>query len=295
MKKRRKKSRRKGKEKVLMSSKQPPRPKSTEDILREMESMSKGIGHAEETASEAPAKKEGGALKSLLGFFVKVVPEEEETPAPRPSAPSQRQSPSAQSAMPRTGPRVADLVAGEPAPKFKSTGAETGDLSQKPFEQIYREAGLASAPCTVDELETLMANPAVANQPMSVKIIAVNLALSSKGLGAEVPIADAVRRDRALDAFQSMLDEKAGQTEERNLTKIQQITLETEEYLKRRQAEVEALRAENSEAKRQSIDFSLRRETEEKRLANLISPFLEGKPNPVTVGGKSEEPTGGTQ
>ncbi|MEW6209284.1 MAG: hypothetical protein AB1631_13010 [Acidobacteriota bacterium] len=276
-------------------SKQPPRPKSTEEILREMESMSKGIGQTE-AASEEPAKKEGGALKSLLGFFVKVVPEEEEAPAPRPSAPSPAQRPStAQSAMPRTGPRVADLVAGEPAPKFKASVSETGDLSQKPFEQIYREAGIANSPCTVDELETLMANPAVANQPMSVKIIAVNLALSSKGIGADVPVADAVRRDRALDAYQGMLDEKASETEDRNLTKIKQITLETEEYLKRRQAEIEALRSETSEAKRQSIDFSLRREAEEKRLANLISPFLEGKPNPVTVGEKTEEPSGGSQ
>ncbi len=276
-----------------MSSKQPPRPKSTEDILREMESMSKGIGQSQEAASEEPARKEGGgAFKSLLGFFVKVVPEEEETPAPRPTAP-----PPAQRAVPppRTGPRVADLVAGEPAPKFKASVSETGDLSQKPFEQIYREAGIANAECTIDELEKLIENPAVANQPMSVKIIAVNLALSSKGIGADVPIADAVRRDRALDAYQGMLDEKASQTEERNLEKIQRITIETEEYLKRRQAEVEALRAENSEAKRQSMDFSLRRETEEKRLANLISPFLEGKPNPVTVGSKSEEPTSGTQ
>ncbi|HEY7544399.1 MAG TPA: hypothetical protein VID27_05935, partial [Blastocatellia bacterium] len=197
-------------------SKQPPRPKSTEEILREMETMSKGIGQQEQAASEEHAKKEGGAFKSLLGFFVKVVPEEEETPAPRQSA--QRPSPPpAQSAAPRTGPRVADLVAGEPAPKFKAHASEKGVLSQKPFEQIYREAGIANAPCTVDELETLMSNPAVANQPMSVKIIAVNLALSSKGIGADVPIADAVRRDRALDAYQGMLDEKASQTEERNL------------------------------------------------------------------------------
>ena len=47
---------------------------------------------------------------------------------------------------------------------------------------------------------------------------------------------------------------------------------------------MEALRQEIAEAKRQSLDFSVRRESEEKRLANLISPFLEGKPNPVTVG-----------
>jgi hypothetical protein len=105
----------------------------------------------------------------------------------------------------------------------------------------------------------------------------------------DVPIADAVRRDRALDAFQELLDERARAAEERNTEGIQQLTREAEEYLKRKQEEMDALRAEIVEAKRQSADFALRREVEEKRLAELISPFLEGKPSPVTVGGQGGE------
>jgi hypothetical protein len=124
---------------------------------------------------------------------------------------------------------------------------------------------------------------------MNVKIIAVNLALSAKGISHEAPIADAVRRDRALDAYQLLLADLAHTAEQRNLAKIQQLTQETEEFLKRKQAEMETLRAEIAEAKRQAMDFSLRREAEEKRLANLISPFLEGKPNPVTVGYQGRE------
>ena len=77
--------------------------------------------------------------------------------------------------------------------------------------------------------------------------------------------------------------------EERNAARIQELTREAEEYLKRKQAEMEALRAETAEAKRQSVDFALRREAEEKRLAELISPFLEGKPSPVTMGRQGGE------
>ncbi len=128
-----------------------------------------------------------------------------------------------------------------------------------------------------------------AYQPLNVKVVAVHLTLSAKGIGPDVPIADAVRRDRALDAYQQMLDQRAAGAEQRNAAMIQQITRDTEEFLKRKQAEIEALRGETSEAKRQSMDFSLRRETEEKRLAALISPFLEGVPNPVTVGNKPGE------
>lgn len=260
----------------MANPKQPSKPRSTEEILREMEEMvgeTRGEGQGPSTGGQS-----GGGLKSLLDFFVKVVPEEEQTSPAKPAPPA------------TAGQRVGDLVAGEPAPKFDApkTGA---DLSQKAFEDIYREAGIAGSPCNADELATLMDNPAVANQPMSVKVIAVNLALSAKGISHEVPIADAVRRDRALDAYQSMLADYAQTTEQRNLAKVQELTRETEDFLKRKQAEMEALRAEIDEAKRQAMDFSLRREAEEKRLANLISPFLEGKPNPVTVGNQvAEEP-----
>jgi hypothetical protein len=258
----------------MSSQKQPSQPKSTEDILREMEEM------AREPGSNSPAKSSGGGLKSFLDFFVKVVPEE---PEGEPGAPKPKSAAAHSKQASGAGQRVSDLVAGEPKPKF-DIPQTAADPSSKPFDEIYREAGISGSPCSVDELATLMENPAVANQPLSVKIIAVNLALSARGISYEAPIADAVRRDRALDAFQATLDKRASDAEQRNHAKIQQLTLETEEYLKRKQSEMEALRQEIAEAKRQSLDFSARREAEEKRLANLISPFLEGKPNPVTVG-----------
>jgi hypothetical protein len=270
----------------MPNQKQPSQPRSTEDILREMEDMARDSG------SDSPAKPSGGGLKSFLDFFVKVVPDEAEEAqgegargegAQGGGAPKSKSAGAPPKPAPAVGPRVGDLVAGEPPPKFEPPRTNA-DLSSKPLDEIYSEGGVSGSPCSVDELAKLMENPAVANQPMSVKIIAVNLALSAKGISYESPIADAVRRDRALDAFQAMLNDRARDSEQRNLARIQQLTQETEEYLKRKQAEMDALRSEIDEAKRQSLDFSVRREAEEKRLANLIAPFLEGKPNPVTVG-----------
>jgi hypothetical protein len=273
-------------------SNKPPKPKSTEEILREMEAMSEGRG-----ASSPPSEshKSGGGLKSLMDFFIKVVPDDaEDAPPPPPdfTRPQPQAPRNAVPTAPRQAQQVADLVANESAPTFKVPGKSGDDLSQRPLEQIYKDAGISNSPCNVDELAALLENPMVANQPVSVKIIAVNLTLSAKGLGVDVPIADAVRRDRALDAYQAMLSERANQVEQRNAEKIQQITKEVEDYLKKKQAEMDALRSEATEAKRQSIDFSVRREAEEKRLADLISPFLEGKPNPLTVGNqRGSEPT----
>ncbi|MBL8203962.1 MAG: hypothetical protein JNM09_07000 [Blastocatellia bacterium] len=255
-------------------------PKSTEDILREMEEISDN-----ETTAEASSG--GGALKSLLGFFVKVA-DDNEAPVPiKMSAPPPPSTPT-----PRVGPRVGDLIANEPAPKVAPPLAKPNvtstNLAEEPFEEIYKAAGVPASQCSVDDLAKLMNNPTIANQPMAVKVVAVNLTLSAKNLTAEEPIADALRRDRALDAYQAMLAERVVTTEQRNSAKIQQISQEVEEYLKRKQAEMDALKAEVATVKTQSVEFAIRREIEEKRLADLVMPFLEGKPNPITVGNTPE-------
>ena len=133
----------------------------------------------------------------------------------------------------------------------------------------------------------------VANQPTNIKVVAVNLTLSAKNLTTEEPIADALRRDRALDAYQAMLAERVVTTEQRNSAKLQQISQEVEEYLKRKQAEMDVLKAEVATVKTQSVEFAIRREIEEKRMADLITPFLEGKLNPVTIGNTPEVPPAG--
>src|SRR5437868_8616480 len=86
-----------------------------------------------------------------------------------------------------------------------------------------------------------------------------------------------------------MLDERDRANEQRNTLQVQQLTQEVEEFLRRKQAEMDTLREEISEAKRHALDFSVRREAEEQRLAGLISPFLSGQPNPVTVGNQPVE------
>ena len=275
--------------------------RSTEDILREMNELSQSINSSiadissepqeqEQSQQQQATRRSGGAMKSLLNFFVSVEPGEGES-HPEAMPGTHADSADAHATPPPKGPRVADLVAGEKPPTFERFDNEAGgdDLSAKPLEDIYMEAGLGDSECNVDELAKLLENPALSNHPMSVKVVAVNLALSAKGVGMDVPVADAVRRDRALDAFQALLDERARAAEERNTEGIQQLTREAEEYLKRKQEEMEALRAETAEARRQTADFALRREAEEKRLAELISPFLEGKPSPLTVGTQSAE------
>src|SRR5262245_59542420 len=77
----------------MPSQKQPSQPRSTEEILREMEDM------ARESGSDRPAKSSGGGLKSFLDFFVKFDPEEPEgepgagAPKPKSTAAHSKQDP----------------------------------------------------------------------------------------------------------------------------------------------------------------------------------------------------------
>ena len=78
----------------------------------------------------------------------------------------------------------------------------------------------------------------------------------------------------------------ATQTETENSQKIQQINEEVKKYLEAKNAEMDALRTETAEVKRQAETFATRRSAEEQRLAEIIMPLLEGQQNPVTVGNK---------
>src|SRR5262245_26954783 len=121
----------------MANKKQTPQPKSTEEILREMEAKVKEEG----TGYSSYGESSGSGLKSLLNFFVKVVPEEQEAPKPNTST----FNPPTPSPQRTAGPRVSDLVAGESAPKFAPPPPAAGDLSQKPFAEIYREAEIADS------------------------------------------------------------------------------------------------------------------------------------------------------
>lgn len=274
----------------MADMKRPPR--STEDILREMAELSKGIEASENQKisenrkNEEKHAREGGAFKSLLGFFVKVHDDEPQAPPPNPKGIKGMPAQPVQAPEPK---RVSDLVVDEPLPQFSPPKTTQTPLSEKPFEEIYREAGIKKER-SVDHLLELMNSPTVQNQPMAVKVVAVNLALSAKGEKIDDYIADAVRKDRALDAYQKMLSQRAREVEEKTKKDIERIQKEVEEYLKKKQAEIESLRAQAADFSKQSIDFSVRRLAEEQRLADAISPFLDGKPNPVTVGNDPDQP-----
>ncbi len=252
-----------------------PRNPELDKLLREVDSLTSSTPQVPEQpqqVAEQPRKSESGSsfLKSVSSFFISTVDDEEsqqsDTPPPSPNT-------------------VANVVESVPTPQFSATGSD--DFSNRSFADIYREAGINESTFTVDKLNELLQDASLKDQPISTKTLVLKMALKAQNVEPTVPVTDAVQRDRSLDGYQKMLNTRAKQTETINSQAVQQINDEVKKYLEQKNAEMDKLRAETQEMKRQAEAFASRRQTEEQRLAEIIIPLLEGQPNPVSVGNET--------
>lgn len=255
-----------------------PRNPELDKLLREVDSLTSATPQVvetqevEETQQQPQQAKRGSSfLDAVGGFFISKVEDEEthhqvDTPPPTPNT-------------------VAEVAEAVPPPQF-SQSSKTDDYSTRPFADIYREARVDESSFTVDKLFSLLQDPSLKDQPLSTKTLVLKMALKAQNVEPTVPVTDAVTRDRALDSYQKMLNTLATQTETENSQKIQQINDEVRKYLEAKNAEMDALRTQTAEIKRQAESFASRRLQEEQRLAEIILPLLEGQTNPVSVGNK---------
>lgn len=250
-----------------------PRNPELDKLLREVDSFTGSTPQVEaeqsveETQPSSPTKKGSSFLDAVGGFFISKVDDEE---------------PREFDASPPTPNTVAAVAESIPAPQF--SGSNSDDLSTRVFADIYREVGIDESTFTVDKLAQLLQDPSLKDQPLSTKALVLKMALKAQNIEPTVPVTDAIHRDRSLDGYQKMLNNRAKSAETANSQAIQQINEEVKKYLEDKNSEMDKLRAETQEMKRQSEVFAVRRQEEERRLAEIVIPLLEGQPNPVSVG-----------
>jgi hypothetical protein len=251
-------------------------------LLREVDSLT-GSSQTNEPEQAEPAaqpmtnaRKESSFLKSLGGFFISKVEDE-------PSEAEAVDSP------PPSPYSISEVAGSEPAPDFSNSMSNADDLSSADFAQIYAEAGIDESSFTIDKLAALLDDPTLKDQPLSTKTLVLKMALKAQNVTPETPVTDAVRRDRALDSYQKMLNARAQETEARNAGAIGQINEEVKAILEQKNREMDVLREETQEMRRQAETFAARRQQEEQRLAQLVVPLLEGQQNPVSVNNKPDE------
>jgi len=163
------------------------------------------------------------------------------------------------------------------------------------FAAVYAEAGIELPPhgYGIDKVAEMLEGKRLATLGREVKATAVMAAIEAAGVPLRDVIQDAVRRDKALDAFEAAKGREIQELHARTETRIEEIQNEIQAFLKERNSELERLKAEEEAQNRAFLELQTRKRREEERLAFLVAHFLEGGLNPISTRTAAAAPEAG--
>jgi len=127
------------------------------------------------------------------------------------------------------------------------------------------------------------------NLPSEVKRSSILLALDAAGVRIEDVIEDAVRRDRALDTYERVLQKSVEDLETHKTEENRQLEQEMEKLMAEYRARIQKNSDELAREKEQFFGWRLQKQQEEKRIADAVSYFASE--NPITTGGAPAMPS----
>jgi hypothetical protein len=181
---------------------------------------------------------------------------------------------------PSPRPRRAVDVAPEPAGAPMVDAAVPGAVD---LADVYESAKI-TAPAhgyTVLKVAQMLESDHLQALPPEVKRKSILVALDAAGVKVDDVVEDAVRRDRALDTFERVLEKHLDQLR----TQTDAENREIEEEIARRAAELRARVDENRKKvereEREFLAWRTRKQQEEQRIADAVGYFVSE--NPVTT------------
>lgn len=172
---------------------------------------------------------------------------------------------------------IAQAVA--PVPKFTSTVSDPTS-----FDEIYKAAEIP-APAqgySIFKVAEMLQSEHIRNLPADVKRSSVLVALDAAGVDIKDVIQDAVRRDRALDGFETVQQRALDDLEQRKAKENAQTQAEMDRLIAEQQAKVKKNNDEISEAKERFFGWRLKKQQEEKKISDAVAYFTTE--NPITTG-----------
>jgi len=187
-----------------------------------------------------------------------------------------------ESGAPRTAAQtVADIASGITAePKF--TGEVTHPAS---FQEIYEAAEITVPPhgLTILKIIDLLQSEHIRNLARDVKRSSLLLALEAAGVKAQEVVQDAVRRDKALDTYESVQQKALQELEARKSQENQQLQAEIEKRINEMQSRIQANNDEVAKEKERFFGWQLKKQQEEQKIADAMSYFTSEKPITAAV------------
>ena len=188
-------------------------------------------------------------------------------------------------APPKTEPQPSAPVRAEDlAPGTSTEAAFTSTVSDPAvFDDIYEAAQIAAAPhgYSVLKVADMLQSEHIRSLPADVKRKSILVALDAAGVTVNEIVEDAVRRDRALDTYERVLQKNLDELRTQKQTENARL----EEEANRRLAELRARIEENNQAISREQEnlhaWQSRKLGEEQRIADAVSYFVSE--NPVTI------------
>ena len=117
-----------------------------------------------------------------------------------------------------------------------------------------------------------------------VRATAVLAALEAAQVDVTDVIADAVKRDKALDAFEAAKERELHELRTKNEGRVRELRQEMEGLLTKINAEIERLKAASEAAEKSFSQLQIRKRREEERLHEVVANFVKPSRNPITAG-----------
>lgn len=190
---------------------------------------------------------------------------------------------------PRERELAADLLDVEP-PRPVTRSQVAADVPD--FGAVYAEAGIEPPPhgYGVDKAGEMLENKRLATLGREVRATAVLAALEAAGAPIRDVIQDAVRRDKALDAFEAAKLAEVQELRAKTEARVQAIRDELDAVLRAKNAEIESLKTAAEAAAQALAELQEKKRREEERLHGIVAHFIEGGDNPITKSGAGAGP-----
>ena len=212
--------------------------------------------------------------KKWYNYFVSADPLSAEGRAPDSSAQLPPEAPGKSAAQ-----TVADIAAMiQPEPAFTAP-AEKPDS----FSEIYQQAAITPPVhgYSILKIIDMLQSEHIRNLPAEVKRSSVLVALEAAGVALKEIIEDAVRRDRALDTYERVMQKSVEDLEQQKLEENRRLEQEMEKLVAEYRARIQANNEALSRRKEEFFGWRLQKQHEEKRIADAVAYFVSE--NPVTT------------
>jgi hypothetical protein len=187
------------------------------------------------------------------------------------------------SAAPRTAAQTVAEIASGIATEPRFSGPVANPAS---FEEIYKAAEIAapSHGFTILKIIDLLQSEHIRNLSRDVKRSSLLLALEAAGVRPQEVVQDAVRRDKALDTYESVEQKALLELETQKAQENQALKSEIEKRINEMQSQLQANNDEVAKEKERFYGWQLKKQQEEQKIADAVSFFTSEKPITTTGG-----------